>query len=107
MNILQILYAGVSIVLICTGIFVDVFSFWCNAKKLISPTSRISGIPVLAFILYMLAASCIEHFDGLYNIENKSIVQITAVVLVTFHIITHVLLPLIGKCLVRVRKSKD
>jgi hypothetical protein len=73
---------------------------------LILPTSRMSGIPVLAFVLYMLSASCIEHSDGLCNAENKSVVRITFIALLIFHIVTHVLLPLLEKCLARFRRPK-
>lgn len=85
---MNVLLYIVAILLLLSALYIDVFSFIVNVRKLLNRKYNVSGIPIVALLLYIIAVPLMKTVP--FPMAQMMLV------LVSFHILTHLAIPLIS-----------
>lgn len=100
---MNILCYVIVVPLFLLALYVEFFSFVVNVKRLVIPTYNVSGIPVVAVILYMLIGSAFSLLDTKPPFWSGRVI----ICLLAFHVLVHVIIPVLGYVMLRHRNNSE
>lgn len=79
------------------AVYADIFTLVVNVRKLFNPEHTVSGMPIVALIMYVIIGSVFSVTKA----EKPSWAGMLLVCLLVFHVFVHLVVPVLGRVVSR------